>query len=137
MKLFIASLILLLAGCAITSGTSVVVGNTRPQTKPEEIRLYTKPPAKYEEIAIISADSAHDFMDKQALMDNAIAKLKDEAAKVGANGILLDSVGDFDIGSSGAVFVPNARRNFFVGTSISNNRTGKKASGMAIFVSEP
>lgn len=136
------SILLMLAmlfvnGCAITHETSVVVGNTREPTNPSEIKLYTKPPAKYEEIAIISADSAHDFMNKQKLMDIAIFKLKEEAAKVGANGILLEGVGDFYIGSSGIIVAPNATGSTaVVGTTAMNARTGKKASGMAIFVIE-
>lgn len=132
-----ALLIILISACAITNSTNVVVGNTREPTKPQEIKLYTKPPAKYEEIAIISADSAHDFMSKQALMDKAIAILKDEAAKVGANGILLDGIGDFYTGSSGVVVVPNASGSpAVIGASASSARTGKKASGMAIYVTE-
>ena len=129
--------IFFISGCAITHETNVVVGNVREPTNPDEIKLYTKPPAKYEEIAIISADSAHDFMSKQKLMNIAVAKLKEEAAKVGANGILLEGVGDFYIGSSGFVAVPNATGSTtFIGTSAMNARTGKKASGMAIYVSE-
>lgn len=142
MKKFSRLMPLLLAifvinGCAITNETSVIVGKTRTPTTPDQIKLYTKAPAKYEEIAIVSADAAHDFMGKQELMNIAISKIKAEAAKVGANGVLLDGVGDFYTGSSGLVVVPSAIHGApVVATGAMNARSGKKASGMAIFVIE-
>lgn len=79
--------VLLLCSCAVTNDTSLVVGKLRLATTPDQVKLYIEPPEKYEVIAIISADAAHDFMSKQALQDIAIKNLKIEAAKVGANGI--------------------------------------------------
>jgi len=74
-------------------------------------------------------------MSKQALQDIAIKNLTIEAAKVGANGILLDNVGDFSVGSSGIVTVPTARPGApVIGVGAMNNRTGKQASGKAIYV---
>ena len=61
-----------------------------------------------------------------------IKNLKAEAAKVGANGILLDNVGNFNIGSLGIVTVPTTSP--AIGVGVSNDRTGKQASGKAIFV---
>lgn len=128
---------LVLSACAITHETSLVVGKARPPTKPDQVKLYAKPPAKYEEIAIISADAAHDFMAKQELLNISIAKLKAEAAKVGANGILLDNVGDYYVGSSGMVIVPSAVRGApVIGIGSMNARTGKQASRKAIYVLE-
>lgn len=70
-------------------------------------------------------------------MNTSIANLKQEAAKVGANGILLDGVGDFYVGSSGVAVVPSVQRGApVVATGSMNAQTGKKASGMAIFVIE-
>jgi hypothetical protein len=134
MKLFALLLVLVLSSCAITNETSLVVGTPRAETSSDRVKLYTKPPAKYEEIAIISADAAHDFMNKQSLQNIAIANLKKEAAKVGANGILLDNVGSFSTGASGIVTaVPGSP---VVGVGSMNNRTGKQASGKAIYVTE-
>lgn len=138
MRSFLSLLFALIVGaCAITNETSVVVGKTRPPIQPDRVKLYTKAPAKYEEIAIISADAAHDFMRKQELMNISIANLKAEAAKVGANGILLDSIGDYYVGSSGIAVVPSAAKGApAVGSVSTNARTGKQASGKAIFVIE-
>jgi len=127
--------VLLLTGCAITNETTLLVGKSRPSISPDQVKLYTSPPAQYEEIALVSADAAHDFMSKQALLDISIAKIKEEAAKVGANGVLLDSVGDNYIGSSGMMVVPTAnKRAPVVGIGATNARTGKAVTGKAIFV---
>lgn len=124
-----------LGGCAITNETSLLVGSPRPATAAEDVKLYLEPPASYEVIAIVSADAAHDFMSKQALQDIAVRNIKEEAAKVGANGILLDSVGSFNIGSSGLATVPSTVKGGpVVVFGASNNRTGKQISGKAIFV---
>ena len=136
MKQFIlVCLTLLMCSCAITNETSLIVGKQRPSITPDQVKLYIEPPKKYEVIAIITADAAHDFMNKQALQDIAIKNLKIEAAKVGANGILLDNVGSFNIGSSGVVTVPSATNGApVIGIGAMSNRTGKQASGKAIFV---
>ena len=138
MKQFIfVCVALLLASCAITNETSLLIGKQRPAISPEQVKLYTKPPVKYEEIAIISADAAHDFMSKQSLQDIAIKNLKKEAAKVGANGILLENVGSFNVGGTGIVTVPTATPGApIIGVSAMNNRTGKQTSGKAIYVLE-
>lgn len=126
-----------ITGCAITNETSLLVGQARPATTPDKVKLYTKPPAKYEEIAMVSADAAHDFMTKQALMEKSVALIKEQAAKVGANGVLIENLGDFYTGSSGVMFVPGATSGGMVmGTGAMNARTGKKVTGMAIYVTE-
>lgn len=129
-------LIVFLNGCTLTRGSSVVVGKVRAPISASEVKLYTKLPAKYKEIAIVSADSRNDFASKQNLTDAAINRLKEEAAKVGANGILLNSVGDYYIGSSGVVISPNTNNPVTTGTAAMNARTGKEARGMAIYVVE-
>jgi hypothetical protein len=127
----------IITGCAVTNETAVIVGQTRPATTPDQVKLYTKPPAKYEEIALISSDAAHDFMSKQALMEKSVALIKEQAAKVGANGVLIDSLGDFNVGSSGVMIIPGAAPGgMTIGTGAMNARTGKKVTGMAIFVSQ-
>ena len=94
------------AGCAVTNETSLVVGKARPAISPDQVKIYTKPPAKYEDVAMVSADAAHDFMSKQDLLDKSVAMIKAQAAKVGANGVLIENLGDFYTGSSGVVLLP-------------------------------
>lgn len=132
----LAMLASIIGGCAITNETSLVIGQARAPIKADQVKLYTTPPAKYEEIAIVSADAAHDFMSKQDLLNISIAKIKEEAAKVGANGVLLDNIGDSYVGSSGMMITPATKgRGPVVGIGAMNARTGKVVSGKAIFVS--
>ena len=113
-----------LAACAVTHETSMLVGTPRAPTTPEQVRLYTSPPKKYTEIALIFSDAAYDFMDTQALLDTAVLNAKREAAEIGANGILLDRLGDFRVGGSGFFLIqPSLGRDELV-------------SGKAIYVTE-
>jgi hypothetical protein len=133
----LAALIMSLAGCAITNEASVLVGTPRSPILPEQVKLYTTPPKNYVEIAIVSADAAHDFMSKQALLDKSIQNAKLQAAKVGANGILLDSLGDTQLGSAGTVLLSRPVAGMpVIGTVGTTNRTGKQVTGKAIFVTE-
>jgi hypothetical protein len=137
MKTICVAAALVLTGCAITNETAVLVGTARSPTSPEQVKLYSTPPKRYVEIAIVSADAAHDFMSKQALLEKSIQNAKVQAAKVGANGILLDSLGDTQLGSAGVVTVvrPVGTAPAF-GTVGTANRTGKQITGKAIFVTE-
>lgn len=91
---------LLIAGCA--SSSSRVIGQARPPIRPEQVRVYEAAPPRYEEIATLDASSAARFFHgSRQTDDEAIQRLKEEAAKVGANGILLTLVGDEPSGSIG------------------------------------
>lgn len=125
----------LLIGCTLTRGSSVVVGKVRPPINPESVKLYTTLPAKYEQVALVSADSRNDFASAQNLTDAAINRLKREAARVGANGILLEGIGNYQIGASGVV-IPSASGSGMPGTVVTNTRSGKEAKGIAIYVIE-
>jgi hypothetical protein len=100
--IFLAVLPLMLAGCAATS--SIMVGTPRPAIAPDQVRIYLTPPARYEEIAVVDASSRSSWaIGDQAKMDVVVKRMKEEAAKLGANGILLRSSGDRHAGSVGAV----------------------------------
>jgi hypothetical protein len=77
-------------GCA--SGSVVLTGMKRPPVSSTEVKLYTKAPADYEVIGIVKA-SSDAGMTEQGSMDYAIEELKKQAASVGANGVLLKTVG--------------------------------------------
>jgi uncharacterized protein YbjQ (UPF0145 family) len=55
------------------------------------VKLYPEPPSDFELIAIISA-SSDAGLTEQASVDYAMAELKNQAAKLGANGVLLVSI---------------------------------------------
>jgi len=97
-----ALLMAAVAGCA--SSQVAVVGRVRPAISPDQVQIYLQPPgSKYDEIANLSASSRGSFsITTAAKMDKVIERLKNEAAKLGANGILLHGVGDRAGGSVGA-----------------------------------
>ena len=136
-KIVAASLIatVVLSGCTLTRGSHLVIGTTRAPTKAADVRIYTELPAKYEKIAMVSADSRNDFASQQNLSDHAIERLKEEAAKVGANGILLNGFGNYQVGSHGMVIIPNSNGGYSTtGIAAMNASTGKEAKGLAIYV---
>ncbi len=129
------SLMVLVSGCTLTRGSSVVVGEKRTPINASQVKLYTKAPAHYEEIALVSADSRNDFASKQTLSTEAITRLKEEAAKVGANGVILQGIGDYTVGSSGMAFVPSQTGSYSTAVTMGSNvRTGKETKGIAIYV---
>ena len=109
---------LALFSCA--SGTALVTGTKRPATTPDAVVVYTEAPEKYEVIGIVTASSDAGWT-AQGSLDYAIAELKKQAAKIGANGIILESVGTSNSGGviSYGVYIPV---------------TAKNVSGKAIFV---
>ncbi|EJG1729525.1 MULTISPECIES: hypothetical protein [Vibrio] len=89
-KTLLLALILALTGCA--SGSAILVGEAREPIAPEKVRLYLQTPESYETIALVNASSDAGFT-KQDSIDYAIEELKKQAAKLGANGVLLGATG--------------------------------------------
>lgn len=88
----LCSLLLALVGCATSH---VMLGQARPAISPDQVKLYMRPPAKYQEIAILESSSKDSFaVTEQGKTDKAIQRLKEEAAKLGANGVLIQSTGN-------------------------------------------
>ena len=122
---------LLLAGCTTSH---VIVGNKRPPTDPAKIKIFAKPPKVYETIAIVSSDSNSSFrFSAQGKVDAAMARAKKDAAKLGANGLLLQGLGE-----TGGVMVgtgtTSGSSTTFVGTS--GGGLIKTVSVVAIYVTE-
>jgi hypothetical protein len=127
---------LALGGC-VTS--HVIVGTVRPAISPSQVQLYLHPPrGKYEEIAILDTSSKHSFsFTAQGKTDAVIDRLKAEAAKLGANGILLNNVGDQAVGSVGTGVVTGVgggHASVGVGISSSGTVFQKNGNGIAIYV---
>jgi hypothetical protein len=128
----------LLAAC--TSSSHVLLGTARPPISPDQVKIYFEPPpVKYEQIATLDASSGSMFGSDQGKTDEAIAKLKAEAAKVGANGILLQGVekhqsGSIGVGVGGSSYGGNSATGAGVGGS--GGLYNKNAKGLAIYVPE-
>jgi ribulose kinase len=124
--------VVVLAGCAASS--HVLVGTARTPISPEQVKIYLQPPPRYEEIATIDASSRGTpvFTD-QRKMDRAIGRLKQEAAKLGANGILLEGTSDQQTGEIG-LGTGSASGNSAFGIGTSFGIVIKTATGIAIYV---
>jgi uncharacterized lipoprotein YajG len=125
-----------LAGCATSS--HVLTGTPRSPIPPESVRVYTQPPPTYEQIATIDATSQGSLaLTSQQNMDKAIERLKREAAKLGANGILLQSV---QTQQSGAIGTGVGSASYGGGGAVGGGVGGsfglynKAVTGIAIYV---
>ena len=83
--------ILLLAGCA--SGSSIVVGEVREAIDPNQVKLYLEVPESYKIIGIVTASSDAGWTEQDSV-DYAVKELKNQAAKLGANGVIIESTGE-------------------------------------------
>lgn len=110
MKTLPRLLLVTLAVCVLASyvsASTVIVGEPRPPTNPNNVKVYMETPRHFDRIAIIRKGSGGSWaFSDQSQVDEAIAKIRIEAAKVGANGILLqvietDSRGGVGIGIGG------------------------------------
>ena len=87
-------------------GSHIIIGNARTPTRPADVKIYSTPPAKYDEIALVEGSSEGTFATtNQQKTNQALEYIKEEAAKVGANGVLLSGWGELASGS-GAVITP-------------------------------
>ena len=117
----------------------VLVGPARAPILPSQVQLYLQPPAgKYEQIAVLDTSSKHSFsFTAQGKTDVVIRRLKQEAAKLGANGILLQEIADEPVGSVGTgvgTDFTGAHGSISLGLSGSGFLLQKFGSGIAIYL---
>lgn len=129
-----AVLALVLTGCA--SSSKVLLGQPRPAIDPALVQIYNTPPAGSIEIAQLEATSAAGF-GTQGQTDAAIARLKREAAALGANGVVLMGVGSQRAPVSVGLGGGNYGRHGGVGLGVGVPATQKNAAGVAIWVPDP
>jgi hypothetical protein len=125
-----------LSGCV---SSHVIVGKVRPPISPDQVQLYLHPPAgKYEEVALLDSNSRQSFsFTAQGKTNVVIQRLKAEAAKLGANGILLNGVGDQAAGSVSTGFgsaTASGRTATGFGVGTSGTVFVKSGSGLAIYL---
>lgn len=111
---------LLLAGCVSTSTTMLAAGTAGPATLPDSIVIYrvaSQVPGPYRELAIL--DSVGDANGTNQTM--MYQSMRREAAKIGANGIILDSTTEPSAAAqvAGAIF------------GVGSNRRGKAIAILA------
>lgn len=132
----LCGLIVLLAACATDS--VVITGRARPAIAPADVKIYWQPPPAFEEVAILNASKNSAFTTGgQKTVDKVIAGLKEQAAKVGANGVILQGFSDSQTGSVGSgVGSSSVSSNSAVGVGVGGSLGiyKKTGHGVAIFV---
>ncbi len=126
----------MLAGCV---SSHVMVGTARPPISPQQVKIYFRPPAtRYEPIAILQTSSADSLaFTAQGKTNKVIERLKEEAAKLGANGVVLRALGDRPAGSIGLGLGSGSTSEgsmIGLGFGTSAVMTQKSGSGLAIYV---
>lgn len=89
-------------GACVTS--QVLIGKARAPILPDQVRLCLEPPrGAYREIAIVDASSKYSWAFSAGAKNAVVVgRLKQAAARLGANGILLQEIADTPIKSIGA-----------------------------------
>lgn len=135
MKAILLLTVMTITGCV---SSHVMIGQARPPITPDQVKIYWHPPEHYDEIALLDTSSrASMSITAQGKTDVVIARLKEEAAKLGANGVLLQGVGDQSAGSVSTGFgqaTASGNTAYGSGVGISGNIRIKAGSGVAIFV---
>ena len=124
----------LVAGCAGSS--KVMLGQARAPIDPAQVQIYRTPPAGSQEIAQLESKSAVGF-GTQGQTDAAVARLKREAAALGANGVILMGVGSSGSPVGMSVGAGSYGSHVGGGVGIGIPTTQKRAAGVAIWVPNP
>ena len=127
----IAAALLTLAGCAGTQ--KVMLGQARTPIDPTQVQIYSTPPPGSVEIAQLESTSAVGF-GTQGQTDAAVARLKKEAAALGANGVVLMGVGSSGSPVGMSVGAGSYGSHTAGGVGIGIPTTQKRAAGVAIYV---
>ena len=85
MKNLLFAALLILVGCA--TGSHVTTGKVRPAIDPDGVKIYATMPANAEIIGLVN--SSNGSLTKQVGMNSVLEKIKSEAAKIGANGVVV------------------------------------------------
>jgi hypothetical protein len=131
-----AAVLVSVAGC-VTS--QQLVGKARTPLRPDQVQLFLEPPAKkYQEIAIIDTSSKHSFsLTAEIKSEVVIRRLKEQAAKLGANGLVLQDIADGPVSSVGAGVGTDSegpRGTISLGVSVSGPMSAKFGRGVAIYL---
>lgn len=123
---------MIVSGC---TSSSVVVGPTHPAISPDQVKVYASPPPNYQEVAILDATSEFSLaITGQGQTDVAIDRMKSEAAKLGANGILIRAINTSYVNSGGVGSVNASGGDYVYWGGGDWGDSVKDAQGIAIYV---
>jgi hypothetical protein len=127
MQRTVAVMVALLTLSCVSTGTTVLNPSShRLSVTPDKVVIYTsadKVPGKYEEIAILSSQGAYTVAHDEVFYES----FRKEAAKVGANGVILSAIDDPSTGQK----VGSAILSAFL---IPNTMANRKTQATAIYV---
>ena len=130
--LMLGVVLALLNACSTTSRQ--IVGEKRTPISPEGVIIYREKPVNYEQIAFIQASSKNSLAFSDEAMQNVIIdRLKQEAANLGANGILLQQTEEEITGSIGSGSGISGRK-VGIGIGLSFPITNQFTRAVAIYV---
>jgi hypothetical protein len=134
----LSALLAALALAACASSSHILVGTARAPISPDQVRIYSSAPPVFDEIAILNASSKSVFSPGgQRAVDQVIARLKVQAAQLGANGIILEGFVDNQTGAIGTgVGSDSYSRSSSVGVGVGGSLGifKKTGQGRAIYV---
>lgn len=123
------AMLVALVGC--TTSDVIMTGDARRAVPPDSVKMYLRPPAKFESIGLVTASSnSTPFRSKNKR--SALAELRKKAAALGANGILLLQ-DDGSVATVGTIIVPHGST---VGVATSGRGTLVEVKGEAIHVQD-
>jgi hypothetical protein len=112
----VGTVLVALGGCVSTNATMLGGATTGPAIPPTSVAIYRTPaqvPRHYTEVALLNSSGDSIYTDEKAMFTS----MQKEAAKLGANGVILDNVKEPGSGAkvAAAIFGVSAQRK---GTSI-------------------
>jgi hypothetical protein len=108
---FVLALAVVSAGCVAVNSTQLGSLTQRPATQFEEVIVYrtaSQVHGRYDEIALLNASGSTGFTNEDGMM----AAMRKRAAKLGANGVILDAISEPSAGAkvAAAIFGVSAER---------------------------
>jgi hypothetical protein len=129
---------LMTAATAACAPTQLLTGAPRPAIDPADVVVYSTAPPKFEPIAVIRASSRSLIAaGGAAAIDKVMLRLKQHAAQLGANGLILDDLDDqqslsFGAGASSDTYTHNGSISLGLGGFFGWFK--KTGTGRAIYV---
>ena len=93
LKVGLFFLVLFVLGCSVSTKATLTNGSVRPPISPDDVKIYSsakKVPGNFEEVAILNSTGNYKHTD----MTEMYASMREEAAKIGANGLILGRVSE-------------------------------------------
>ena len=119
-----------------------LIGTARAPIPADQVQLYTEAPLRpYERIAVVSASSQRSWsFSFEGKAEVVVRRLKAEAGKLGANGVLLEGISDRPgaaVGAGVGTAYEGPRGTIDVGMGVSTLTLQRHGRAIAIYLPEP